>query len=186
MPKKTPLTAEEREALNKAMAGVKPLQRKQAKTLLAPDPIKQKPTRSKSDERDQAFLLNEQITLDTVGGDEYISYKQPSIPHKILRNLHKGQYNVGAILDLHGMTVETARSAVDRFLQQCLQKNIHVALIIHGKGHHDNVPVLKNRLNHWLREINEVLAFCSASPSRGQRGAIFVLLKRHTEENSFV
>ena len=96
--------------------------------------------------------------------------------------MRKGQYNVEAILDLHGMTVAKANAEVDRFLQQCLHQGIRIVLIIHGKGHHSQEPILKNKLNHWLRSIDGVLAFCSAAKEHGSRGASYVLLKRKTGE----
>ncbi|MEE9156926.1 MAG: Smr/MutS family protein, partial [Gammaproteobacteria bacterium] len=39
-------------------------------------------------------------------------------------------------------------------------------------------PVLKNKLNNWLRQRDEVLAFCSTRPVDGGTGAVYVLLKR--------
>ena len=112
-----------------------------------------------------------------------LSYHQSGIGHKILRNLRKGQYNVDAVLDLHGMTVELARHNLKEFLQQCLLTQSRVALIIHGKGKHNQVPILKNKLNQWLRTLDIVLAFCSATNQHGQRGAVYVYLKRINEEN---
>jgi DNA-nicking Smr family endonuclease len=53
--------------------------------------------------------------------------------------------------------------------------------IIHGKGHgsHQKRPVLKQYVNHWLRQRDEVLAFCSARQVDGGTGAVYVLLKRY-------
>jgi DNA-nicking Smr family endonuclease len=52
--------------------------------------------------------------------------------------------------------------------------------IIHGKGNgsRHRGPVLKQKINHWLRQRDEVLAFCSARPMDGGTGAIYVLLRR--------
>jgi DNA-nicking Smr family endonuclease len=181
MPKKTQMSPEDLAALEAAMKGTKPL--KQNKIRLTP-PIK-KTARSvrPSHEEDETLHLNESLALDPVQSEEFIAFKQPAISNKILRNLRKGQYNVEAILDLHGMSVDQARTAVERFLQRCLHEKIRVALIIHGKGHHSQMPILKNKLNHWLRELNIILAFCSAAPGDGSRGAIYVLLKQNVGEN---
>ena len=120
--------------------------------------------------------------LPTVQANESISYIHSSISTKILRNLRQGQYTIEAKLDLHGMTVKRAKLAVDDFLQTCFRHNMRVALIIHGKGQQTNVPILKNMLNQWLRQIPMVLAFCSAQTVHGSRGAIYVLLKQQTGE----
>jgi DNA-nicking Smr family endonuclease len=121
--------------------------------------------------------------IPPVTSDAHLSFKHPSISHKILRNLGKGQYNVDAILDLHGYTVSHAQSALDRFLQECIREQNRVVLIIHGKSRSSDTPILKNKLNEWLRQIRAVLAFCSAQPIHGSRGAVYVLLKRHSEED---
>lgn len=126
--------------------------------------------------------LNEAGDFPPVSGETPISYNQSGVSHKILRNLRKGQYNVEAILDLHGMTTAEAKKTVSKFLLQCINDGARVVLIIHGKGR-GSQPILKNKLNQWLRGILEVLAFCTASTAHGSRGAMYVLLKRtHLEE----
>lgn len=180
MVKKTKVNPEELAAFHKAMEGTKPL--KHNKIRLAPPKPQRRPEPPPRSESEK-FYLNEKITLNSVQSEEFIAFKHPGISNKILRNLRKGQYNVEATLDLHGMSVEKAKTAVERFLQDCLHEKIRVALIVHGKGHHSQMPVLKNKINHWLREIDTVLAFCSAAPAHGSRGAMYILLKRSTEEN---
>lgn len=177
--KRSKISQEDLDLFREAMEGTTPLN---------VDKNKMGPARKKRIQRlpkheKESLLLHESLTLDPVQGEEFISFKQASISNKILSNLRKGQYNIEATLDLHGLFVEKAKTAVDEFLQQCLQDRVRVVLIIHGKGHHSGMPILKNKLNHWLRTLPSVLAFCSAAPTHGSRGAIYVLLKRR--ENSF-
>ena len=47
--------------------------------------------------------------------------------------------------------------------------------IVHGKG---SEAILKTCINGWLRQLPEVLAFCSAPPKDGGNGAVLVLLKK--------
>jgi DNA-nicking Smr family endonuclease len=184
MPKKTKISTsvskEDIAAFREAVKGAK-LHVNEKVRLSAPD-IRRKASSRSLEFNEESFNFNESLDLDPVQGEEYIVFKQTGISNKILRKLRKGKYNVDAILDLHGMSVDEAIAAVDGFLQQCLHKGTRVVLIIHGKGHHSQMPILKNKLNHWLREINAVLAFCSAAPAHGSRGAIYVLLKRNSEE----
>ena len=183
MPKKTKITPEELELFHRAMEGVKPLKHKKIR-VTKPSVTKKIIKQSEHDD-DEGFSFIEHHDVDDVTGEEFIAFRQAGISNKTLRKLRKGQYNVEAILDLHGMHVEEAKFAVESFLQQCLSKGMRVALIIHGKGHHSQMPILKNKLNHWLRKIDVILAFCSAAPGHGSRGAIYVLLKRVVEENRF-
>lgn len=178
MPKKPKPDEEDIAAFRKAVAGIVPLPQKKVR-IVSKKHSPREPTKAKINE--EAINLNEIDDLDEVSAEDFIAYKQESISNKILRKLRKGQYNVEAILDLHGMSVEQAKTAVTSFLQQCLHKGMRVVLIIHGKGHHKPMPILKNKLNHWLRKTHVVLAFCSAASFHGNRGALYVLLKR-TEE----
>jgi len=182
MAKKPSLNPEDIAAFEKAVQGTKKISYKKA--ILRTAAPQAKPKKTSPIWSDEAPPFKEDDSLNLVGGEEFIAFKQTGISHKRLRKLRKGQYNVDAVLDLHGLTVENAKVAVYHFLQQCMHNNIQVALIIHGKGHHSQMATLKNKLNHWLRDINIVLAFCSAAPTHGSRGAVYVLLKQNREENS--
>jgi DNA-nicking Smr family endonuclease len=52
--------------------------------------------------------------------------------------------------------------------------------IIHGKGLStpNRPPVLKARLNTWLQQCGDVLAFCSTPAHDGGTGAVYALLKK--------
>jgi DNA-nicking Smr family endonuclease len=52
--------------------------------------------------------------------------------------------------------------------------------IVHGKGLRSgpNGPVLKQRVDQWLRRFEAVLAFVSARQADGGTGAVYVLLKK--------
>jgi len=54
--------------------------------------------------------------------------------------------------------------------------------IIHGKGlgSKNRLPVLKNKVRHWLMQREDVLAFCQARAVDGGTGAVIVLLKSST------
>lgn len=165
-----------------AIKGTTPL--KTDKLHLKAEVPRKKRLKKNQAHENESLHLTESLVLDPVSSEEFIAFKQTGVSHKILRNLRKGQYNVEATLDLHGLFVEKAHSIVEAFLQQCLHDNVRVALIIHGKGRHSEMPILKNKLNHWLRSLPSVLAFCSAAALHGSRGAMYVLLKRNTGEHS--
>jgi len=113
-------------------------------------------------------------------GDELL-YARPGIQHAVFKKLRRGQFSISAELDLHGMTVSLARQALSKFLQECQIKRSRCVRIIHGKGLSSPYgrAVLKTKVNAWLQQRNEVLAFCSARPVDGGTGAIYVLLKRN-------
>lgn len=115
----------------------------------------------------------------TVGSNDIIAYATSGLQHKRFTQLKQGKIKIEATLDLHEHTSDEALVAVDNFLEQCQKRGIRSACIIHGKGHFssNNTPVLKNLLNHYLRQHRCVIAFHSAKNKEGGTGAIYVLLK---------
>ncbi len=124
-------------------------------------------------------LLSHQIDPAELETGEELSFARPGLQRTVLRKLRKGQYAVRTQLDLHGMTVAIARKAVAEFLREAQISNHRCVRIVHGKGlgSPQGQPVLKRKLDHWLRQRKEVLAFCSARPVDGGTGAIYILLK---------
>ncbi len=158
----------------RAMQGVKPL--KHSKIVIKPAPVKPK-VKPKKAEEPELDPFSDFENLNPVGGDDILEYAKSGVQHKVLRNLRNGKYNIEATLDLHGMTVEEARKALAHFLKKCRETEVRCALIIHGKGHFSEKPILKNKVNHWLRQTEQVLAFCSATKYQGRTGALYALLK---------
>ncbi len=111
---------------------------------------------------------------------EQVQYLRPGVQKQILRKLKRGGYSVTASLDLHGMTVEGARTTVSAFIRAERGELRRCIRIVHGKGYRsaEQQPVLKTMLNRWLPQRNDVVAFCSAPPHDGGTGAVYVLLRR--------
>jgi DNA-nicking Smr family endonuclease len=110
---------------------------------------------------------------------EELSYRAPGLQDAAFRRLRRGTYHIGAELDLHGMRADEAKLAIVRFLAAAADRGLRCVRIIHGKGLRSKGegPVLKQRLDGWLRRRNDVLAFCSARPEHGGTGAAYVLLR---------
>lgn len=170
----------DRELFRQAVGPVEPLHCDRIEpTQFHPSPI---PRFTLADEQqvvaDMVSDYFEPADLDT--GEE-LYYRRQGVQQAVLRKLRRGQYQVGAVLDLHGLTVAAAKTALAVFLQRVRRDNLSCARIIHGKGNgsRHRGPVLKQKINHWLRQRDEVLAFCSARPMDGGTGAIYVLLRRN-------
>ena len=110
---------------------------------------------------------------------EFLEFRRPGIQHRLYQDLQRGVLEPEATLDLHGMRVDDARRALSRFLDQSRKAHRRCVRIIHGKGRGSGrQPVLKQRVNQWLPQREEVLAFCSAPRWDGGTGAAYVLLSR--------
>lgn len=128
------------------------------------------------------YYLSDFIT-DTVLSNTLLSYSDSSVPGKRFRALKNGQIPWEARLDLHGLKTETARESLIHFIQTQIQNHTRCLLIIHGKGGHQGAPpVIKNLINRWLPQFDEVLAFHSAQAKDGGQGAVYVLLKKNPEQ----
>lgn len=127
----------------------------------------------------ETLLSHEYEPADVETGEELL-YARPGVQHGALRKLRRGQYAIEAELDLHGYTVAQAREALDGFLRRSRAMGKRCVRVVHGKGRSSEgrVPVLKGKVNAWLRRTDQVLAFCSAIPRDGGTGAVYVLLKR--------
>ncbi|MGE5320328.1 MAG: Smr/MutS family protein [Hyphomicrobiaceae bacterium] len=110
---------------------------------------------------------------------EELFYSRPGVPTAALRKLRRGGWVIKGELDLHGHTGGEARVALAAFLNRCQIEDRRCVRIIHGKGHgsKNRLPVLKNKVRHWLMQREDVLAFCQARTVDGGAGAVIVLLK---------
>lgn len=114
-----------------------------------------------------------------VTGDALISFFKSGLQNKLIAQFRQGKLPTTASLDLHRYTVAEAIHATDFFLKKCSARKNRYVCIIHGKGtlSKNNVPILKNALNAYLREHPLVLAFHSAKAKHGGAGALYVLIK---------
>ncbi len=128
-------------------------------------------------------LLSDPVNAtDLQPGDE-LRFVRPGVSRRVFRNLRRGQYRVQEELDLHGLFAGEARRTVAAFLGEARAAGHLCVRVVHGKGlrSRQQGPVLKGLLDHWLRQRDDVLAFCSALPAHGGTGAVYVLLRREGE-----
>lgn len=117
--------------------------------------------------------------LTMVDPFDVLSFKRPGVQNGVFRNLRQAKYQIDARLDLHRMSVESARLAVYQFIVDCVANDVRMALVTHGKGlGRDHPALLKSCVAHWLPELDDVLAFHTAQKYHGGYGATYVLLKK--------
>ncbi len=163
----------------KAVAGT----RRMKQDRVTPAPRKRKPVPHKTLEDNRAVmdsLLSEDYDAAEVETGDELLYRRPGIQHSVMRRLRTGKYAIEGELDLHGLTVAEARESLAAFLRDAQFRGWRCVRIIHGKGLSSagRIPVLKTKINTWLPQRKDVLAFCSAPPADGGAGAVYVLLRR--------
>ncbi|MCG8435607.1 MAG: Smr/MutS family protein [Gammaproteobacteria bacterium] len=163
------------ELFRNSLSGVQPLKSDKV-PLQAPKP---KPL-AKFSRADNEKVLEESLQGPVEEEDDSLFFARPGLQNRVVRKLRRGQLSVAAELDLHGLTVEKAKSAITAFLRDAIDAGYRCVRIIHGKGYGSGSrgPILKLKIPAWLRKRNEVLAFCSARPVDGGTGALYVLLRK--------
>lgn len=163
----------------RVVGDVRPIRHKRIE--LRPPAPAPRPRFSHEDEQQvlQDMLSDQFEPADFETGEELL-FLRDGVRPRLLRDLRRGRFMIAAECDLHGLIVPEARALLVEFLHQARVQGLRCVRIIHGKGlgSWQRLPVLKSKVNHWLRQREEVLAFCQAPLHDGGSGAIYVLLKR--------
>jgi DNA-nicking Smr family endonuclease len=179
--KKPSNISEEDSALFRAAVGnIKPLQQDSI-VINKPKPSVP-PARHEKDERPQMqALIDSEYDENLLERGDELLFSRPDVQKATFRKLRRGQFTIEDELDLHGLTVEMARTVLSDFLVDCHMQSLRCVQIIHGKGigSEQKQPIIKNKVNNWLRQRDDVMAFCSAQQRDGGTGAIYLLLKRN-------
>ena len=95
--------------------------------------------------------------------------------------MRRGQIDIEARIDLHGLTQVEAHRALHAFLLGSRDADRRAVLVITGKGRGSGEGVLRDAVPRWLNEGSirpMIRAFSHAAPKHGGGGALYVLLKR--------
>jgi DNA-nicking Smr family endonuclease len=171
------ISDDERKAFEAAMTGVRPLKRGNQAAVESPRP---RPSAGFSRAARRAILeqsLNGPPAIDS--GDD-VAFRRHTVREKTFRRLRRGEFAIEAEIDLHGMRLSEARTALQEFLRECDARGIALVRIVHGKGTRSGPegPIIKPSVHHWLTRWDQVQAFVSAQPRHGGSGAVYVLLRR--------
>lgn len=98
------------------------------------------------------------------------------------KRVRRGKLEIGASIDLHGHTQDSARVALIRFLRAAHKRGDRAVIVITGAGR-SGPGVLKQRFPEWIAEPDVraiVSGFAPAHRTHGGAGAFYVFLKRST------
>lgn len=114
------------------------------------------------------------------------SQTSPNMDRRNFQRLLKGQLEIDATLDLHGLTADQARTQLHIFIQNANRIGNRLLLIITGKGNKKTVDefgrprsgVLRSGVPEWLKSSDAVLQVTQAHGKHGGGGAYYVYLRR--------
>ncbi len=173
----------EKELFARAIGPVKPLPAKHLPGQRAQLSAAQPAPIAVQQQRDEQAVMREAISdefdvetlLDT---DEALSFRRPGMGPDVVRKLRRGIWSIQGQLDLHGLRQGDAREALSHFIRDAVKAGWRCVRVVHGKGlgSPGKTPVLKGKVQGWLVQKQEVLAFVQARPAEGGAGALVVLL----------
>jgi DNA-nicking Smr family endonuclease len=165
-------------AFRRAVADVRPLTSRAR--AMAPNARPRPRARFARAEREEVLRESLVAPVDPAAlqTGEHLAFRRPAVREEVLRKLKRGQFAVEAEIDLHGLGRHAAHEALREFLNDAVRRGLRCVRVIHGKGLRSGPggPVLKHVVDHWLRKIENVIAFASARPVDGGTGAVYVLL----------
>lgn len=120
---------------------------------------------------------------------------KPLIPRRITpgatldgtwdRKLRSGSVEPDRVLDLHGLNLDSAWSAIDSGLERSIKAGDRVLLLITGHARSGEPPIQRGRIraavHDWLavsRHASRIAAVRGAHKRHGGGGSIYIILRR--------
>lgn len=101
------------------------------------------------------------------------------------RKLSSGSVEPDRVLDLHGMTLDRAWTAIDRNLEEAIARGQRIVLLITGHHRPGDPPVQRGRIraavHDWLaasRHAPDIAAVRGAHRRHGGGGSLYLILRR--------
>ena len=170
----------EHQLFSRAVGAIRPLRTRERLHLSDPPPLPLPVQHWLDEERVLRESISDDFDVSTLlDTDDQLSFRRPGIGVEITQRLRAGHWSIQRQLDLHGLRVDEAREALGQFIRNAHKNGMRCVRVVHGKGlgSPGKNPVLKSRVQRWLVQKSEVLAFVQARPMDGGAGALVVLLQ---------
>lgn len=103
------------------------------------------------------------------------------------RKLARGSVEPDRTVDLHGHTLASAYDRLDRGLAEAIAGDARILLLITGHPPKGGTPIERGKIRaavgDWLaasRHAGHIAAVRAAHPRHGGRGALYIVLRRHS------
>ena len=126
-----------------------------------------------------AESLSDEVNIESLLlTDDGLSFRRPGIGPDVVTKLRRGHWALQGNIDLHGYNRDEARVMLSDSIRECHRRGMRCVRVVHGKGlgSPGRQPVLKAKVQRWLAQSAEVIAFAQASGPQGGAGALVVLL----------
>ncbi len=143
----------------------------------APEPVQ----RLRDEQAALAEALSDEVDVESLLlTDDGLSFRRARVGPDVVTKLRRGHWAIQGEIDLHGLRRDEAREALAGFIREAARHGRRCLRVVHGKGHGSpgREPVLKGRVQRWLAQCAEVIAFAQATGPQGGAGALIALLDR--------
>ncbi len=166
--------------------GVAPLKRKRGAPAKAkpapPQPSPQPPRRARPVQNAPPSTGSTPPPKRSADPPPLVMGRGAGVDKRTVQRLKRGQLDIEARLDLHGLTQSEAHARLDGFLTTAQDRGLRCVLVITGKGRIGEAGgVLRQMVPRWLNappNRGRVLSMSQAQPKHGGVGALYLLLKR--------
>ena len=107
------------------------------------------------------------------------------------RRLRSGEVQPDRVIDLHGMTLDRAWSAIDRGLEHAIGARERVVLLITGHARKGDPPIERGKIraavHDWLeasRHASRIAAVRGAHARHGGGGSLYIILRRNRSKST--
>jgi DNA-nicking Smr family endonuclease len=162
-----------------AVAAVTPLRPNGRRHAIGARPPPEPLQRRRDEQAALRESLSDEVDVESLLlTDDGLSFRRARVGHDVLARLRRGHWAIQAEIDLHGLRRDEARDALAAFVTAAVRRGQRCLRVVHGKGHGSpgREPVLKSRVQRWLAQCAEVIAYTQASAPQGGSGAVLVLL----------
>ena len=174
----------DRELFHRALADAKPLK---GRARATPPPAAPKPAPAKA-EPPRAKSLPTRVKSPDASLPELMEGDAPGLDRAASERLKRGQAQIEATLDLHGMILARAEPELAAFLERSQAMGRKLVLVVTGKGTRIDPDTgraaqgaIRREFAHWLNlEKNRarIVGFRRAHAVHGGAGAFYVVLRK--------
>ncbi len=171
-----------------AVRDVTPLPGKGREVPPEPQPADPPPTETGNPLQD---FMEGKLVFALASTDEYVEGHVVGLDLMIVGKLQAGQFSPEAHLDLHGLNALQAFQTLVGFIKGAYLKGQRTVLVVPGRGRNSpsGVGILREKIQNWFTQEpfrRVVLAFCTAKPTDGGAGALYVLLRKFRKDRGKV
>lgn len=167
--------------LTEAMEGVRTIPSGEKRIRAKKETFIARHPRESEEEKLLQEVLADHSVINVTNLPEYMEGYVEGINPLIMEKLRNGEFSVQEVIDLHGLSIESARETFEYFLSDAIRKGLKCVKIIHGRGLKSRrTPIIKDYVKTWIvRAMHRkwVTAFSNATMAEGGPGATCILLR---------